>query len=141
MPLDEEKITRFQAEIEDARKILGEITSVTVDDFLRDPMKIRAMKYILIVIVEVICNLCRHILAKHAHIVVEEYIEAIIKMQEKGIISEAVKNELVPLTKLRHQLIHGYWKTDDRRLFTETKDSLIIITKFGDEIRRFLQEQ
>jgi len=95
------------------------------------------MKYTLIVLVEAICNLCRHILAKKAHIVVEEYMEAILKMQEKGFLSDSIVEKLVPLTKLRHQLIHGYWKTDDRRLFLETKNSLGVIEQFIKELDQY----
>ena len=134
--LDGEKVLRFEAEIKEARKVLGEITSGEVHEFLQDPIKIRAMKYTLIVLVEAICNLCRHILAKKAYLVIEEYMEAILKMQEKGMIPENLMNQLVPLTKLRHQLIHGYWKTDDRRLFIETKQDLQAIDSFLTEIER-----
>lgn len=133
--LDKERIIRFEAEIKEARQVLSDITSEEADAFLLDSMKIRAMKYTLIVLVEAICNLCRHILAKRAYTVVEEYMEAILKMREKGMLSEELTNQLIPLTKLRHQLIHGYWKTDDRRLFTETKTSLATIDKFIVEIQ------
>jgi len=112
--------------------------SVDINDFTRDSIKIRAMKYTLIVLVEAICNLCRHILAKKAHVVVEEYMEAILKMQKRGFLSDEIVGKLVPLTKLRHQLIHGYWKTDDRRLFVETKNSLAAIDQFIEELGQFL---
>ena len=134
--LDAEKVLRFEAEIKEARKVLDDMTSGEVHEFLQDPIKIRAMKYTLIVLVEAICNLCRHILAKKAYLVIEEYMEAILKMQEKGMIPENLMNQLIPLTKLRHQLIHGYWKTDDRRLFTETKQNLEAIDSFLTEIHR-----
>jgi uncharacterized protein YutE (UPF0331/DUF86 family) len=59
-------------------------------------------------------------------------------MQEKGFLSKEISDKLVPLTKLRHQLIHGYWKTDDRRLYIETKDNLNTIDAFLSEIEQFL---
>lgn len=133
--LDREKVARFEAEIKESRAILADITSEEVNDFLRDPMTIRAMKYTLIVLVEMICNLSRHILAKRSYTVIEEYMEAVLRMQEKGMLSQEVANQLIPFTKLRHQLIHGYWKTDDRRLFTETKNNLGTIDKFLAEIQ------
>lgn len=136
--LDKERITQYEAEIKEAQNILAEIILADINDFIRDSIKIRAMKYTLIVLVEAICNLCRHILAKKAHIVVEEYMEAILKMQEKGFLSDSIVEKLVPLTKLRHQLIHGYWKTDDRRLFLETKNSLSVIEQFIKELDQFL---
>jgi len=136
--LDKERITQYEAEIKEAQNILAEIILADINDFIRDSIKIRAMKYTLIVLVEAICNLCRHILAKKAHIVVEEYMEAILKMQEKGFLSDSIVEKLVPLTKLRHQLIHGYWKTDDRRLFLETKNSLGVIEQFIKELDQFL---
>ena len=134
--LDKERMMQYGAEIKEAQNVLAEIISVDINDFTRDAIKIRAMKYTLIVLVEAICNLCRHILAKKAHVVVEEYMEAILKMQERGFLSDEIVEKLVPLTKLRHQLIHGYWKTDDRRLFVETKDSLKNIDRFLSEIGR-----
>ena len=112
-PLDRDKIYQYQAEIKEAREVLARIVSEDVDQYLRDPFKIRAMKYTLIVLVEAISNLCRHILAKKAQTAVEEYMEAILKMKEAGLLSKSVADQLIPLTKLRHQLIHGYWKTDD----------------------------
>jgi uncharacterized protein YutE (UPF0331/DUF86 family) len=129
---------QYEAEIKEAQNILAEIILMDENDFIRDPIKIRAMKYTLIVLVEAICNLCRHILAKKAHVVVEEYMEAILKMQEKDFLSDSIVEKLVPLTKLRHQLVHGYWKTDDRRLFLETKDSLGVIDQFIKELDQFL---
>ena len=98
------------------------------------------MKYSLILLAEAICNLGRHILAKKAHVAVEEYMETILKMQEKRFLSDEVTNELIPLMKLRHQLIHGYWKTDDRRLFLETANSLTTVDKFLSEVRQLSPE-
>jgi uncharacterized protein YutE (UPF0331/DUF86 family) len=106
--LDLDKILRYMAEIRESQKVLDEMTSEDIDECASNPIKMRAMKYTLIVLVEAICNLCRHILAKKAHVVVEEYMEAILKMQENGFFSDRTTNSLVPLTKLRHQLIHGY---------------------------------
>ena len=136
--MDKDRILRYEAEIKEAQNVLAEITSDSVDEFVRDSMKIKAMKYTLIVLVESICNLCRHMLAKKAHVVVEEYMEAIQQMQEKGFHSGEITNKLIPLTKLRHQLIHGYWKTDDRRLFVETRDNLRAIDEFITELHKCL---
>jgi uncharacterized protein YutE (UPF0331/DUF86 family) len=136
--LDTNKLFRYTAEIREAQDLLAQMTSEDVDQCSRDSIKMRAMKYTLIVLVEAICNLCRHILAKKAHVAVEEYVEAILKMDEKGFLSGEIANSLIPLTKLRHQLIHGYWKTDDRRLFVETKNSLKIIDEFLSEINHFI---
>lgn len=138
--LDRERISRFLVEIQESKQVLADLTSGHVSEFVIDTVKVRAMKYTLIILVEVICNLCRHILAKKANTVVEEYLEAITRMQEKGMLSTELTNRLVPLTKLRHQLIHGYWKTDDQRLFAETKSSLGIIDQFVEEVHRIMAE-
>jgi len=134
--LEKDKILRYQAEIKESQAVLAEITSGNIEEAIHNPLKIRAMKYSLILLAEAICNLGRHILAKKAHVAVEEYMETILKMQEKGFLSRELANELTPLMKLRHQLIHGYWKTDDRRLFLETAHSLTIIDKFLSEVSR-----
>lgn len=138
--IDKEKVKQYEAEIKEALNVLTQITSSDMEDFIRDDMKIRAMKYTIIVLAEAICNLNRHILAKKAWLVVEEYIEAILKMQEKGFLSQEIANSLIPLIKLRHQLIHGYWKTDDRRLFAETKNNLNTINLFIRAIEKIISD-
>ncbi|MGQ9695163.1 MAG: type VII toxin-antitoxin system HepT family RNase toxin [Thermodesulfobacteriota bacterium] len=138
--IDKEKVKQYEAEIKEALNVLTQITSSDMEDFIRDDMKIRAMKYTIIVLAEAICNLNRHILAKKAWLVVEEYIEAILKMQEKGFLSQEIANSLIPLIKLRHQLIHGYWKTDDRRLFAETKNNLNTVNLFIKAIEKIISD-
>src|SRR4030042_6958260 len=77
--VDKEKVWQYEAEIKEAQNVMAEITAGDIEDFIRDSMKIRAIKYTLMVLVEAICNLCRHILTKKAHIVVDEYMEALLK--------------------------------------------------------------
>jgi uncharacterized protein YutE (UPF0331/DUF86 family) len=138
--IDKERAEQYLVEIKESLTVLkGITTGSSVEDFVNDPMKVRAMKYTIVVMVEAICNFFRHILAKRFREVVEEYIETVIKMREKGILSKEISEKLIPLTKLRHQLIHGYWKTDDRRLFEETKDNLGVIENLVTEMNVFLQ--
>lgn len=136
--LDRERILKYETEIREAQTVLSEITSKDIDAFLRNHMIVRAMKYTLIVLVGAICSICSHILAKKSHIIIEEYIEAIIKMRDNGFLSDKISSKLIPLIKLRHQLIHGYWKTDDRRLFIETKESLTTLDEFISEIHHII---
>lgn len=134
--IDRERVTQYLVEIKESLSVLRDITSTTnVENFVKDDLKIRAMKYTLIVMVETMCNLFRHILAKKWHIGVEEYMEAAIKMRDKRVLSERLYEQLIPLIKLRHQLIHGYWKTDNRRLFEETRQSLWIIDQLITEMK------
>ena len=37
-----------------------------------------------------------------------------------------------------YQLIHGYWKTDNKRLFEETRDNLSAIETLMTEMNTFL---
>lgn len=137
--IDRERADHYLVEIKESLAVLKDITTGSgVEGFVEDTMKVRAMKYTIVVMVEAICNLFRHILAKRFHEVVEEYMEAVIKMREKGILSKEISEKLIPLTKLRHQLIHGYWKTDDRRLFEETRDNLDVIETLVTEMKVFL---
>jgi uncharacterized protein YutE (UPF0331/DUF86 family) len=137
--IDRKRVEQYLVEIIESLTVLKNLTDGSnVGDFAGDQVKVRAMKYTLVVMVEAICNLFRHILAKRYHEVVEEYMETVIKIREKGVLSTSILEKLIPLTKLRHQLIHGYWKTDDRRLFEETRDSLAVIEALITEMNIFL---
>lgn len=138
--IDKDRSEQYLTEIKESMSVLKALTSAgSADDFMEDQMKIRAMKYTIVVMVEAMCNLFRHILAKRWQTVVEEYMDAVIKIREKGGLSRETSERLIPLTKLRHQLIHGYWKTDDRRLFEETKNNLDAIENLLSEIKLFLK--
>ncbi len=43
--VDKEKVWQYEAEIKEAQNVLAEITAGDIEDFIRDPMKIRAIKY------------------------------------------------------------------------------------------------
>lgn len=138
--VDRYRVEQYLVEIRESLAVLKSITDGnSIEDFAGDQVKVRAMKYTLVVIVEAICNLFRHILAKRFHEVVEEYMETVIKVRDKGVLSKTIAEKLIPLTKLRHQLIHGYWKTDNNRLFEETKDNLSAIETLMTEMNVFLE--
>ncbi len=52
---------QYKAEIKEAQNILAEMISINVNDFVRDPIKVRAMKYTLIVLVEAIYRERAHV--------------------------------------------------------------------------------
>lgn len=138
--LDKDRVSRYQAEIKEARNYLSALTSKDVEETVRDETKVKSLKYTLIVLAEAISNLCRHILAKKAFVAVEEYVESIVKMEEKGFLSKEIGNDLIPLMKLRNQLIHGYWKTDNKRLILETRQSLDTVDRFLSEIQQIVPD-
>jgi uncharacterized protein YutE (UPF0331/DUF86 family) len=85
--IDRDRADHYLVEIKESLAVLKDITTGSgVEAFVEDTMMVRAMKYTIVVMVEAICNLFRHILAKRFHEVVEEYMESVIKMREKDIL-------------------------------------------------------
>lgn len=128
--LDKGRVLRYQAEIKEARNFLLTLISQNMEETVRDETKVKSLKYTFVILAEAISNLCRHVLAKMAFAAVEEYVESIVKMQEKGFLSVDTGNRLIPLMKLRHQLIHGYWKIDTKGCFEKQRRAWMRSTLF-----------
>ena len=54
--LDKDRMMRYQVEIKEAQNVLAQIVSESGGEYTRDSLKIRAMKYTLITLVEAICK-------------------------------------------------------------------------------------
>ena len=114
MKADLTRIKRYLTEIRRYSLELNQL--IEQKELSPGSVPLKAAKYILIELAEVMSNTIQHILAKDKGIAVSGYIDAILKAQENGIVSEDLFQRLKPFFDFRNSLIHRYWAVDDARL-------------------------
>jgi len=77
------------------------------------PLVLRGLKYSMIVIAEVIAEICQHILAKLHKTSVSGFGETLSKAMARGVIPKELYARLSPFLQFKNLLVHGYWKVDD----------------------------
>ena len=114
MKADLTRIKRYLTEIRRYSLELNQL--IEQKELSPGSVPLKAAKYILIELAEAMSNTIQHILAKDKGIAVSGYIDAILKAQENGIVSEDLFQRLKPFFDFRNSLIRRYWAVDDARL-------------------------
>ena len=137
--LDRNRIAKDIADSAMARREIERLVAVDQATFFSDSRNVFSVRYLLIQAVEVMTDLCQHMLARTRGIPCDGYIDCIVKAGEHGIISVALAERLRRLAALRNILVHRYWSIDDARVYTETQANLSDLTTFIDEIEALVR--
>ena len=100
------------------------------------PLVLRGVKYSMIVIAEVIAEICQHILAKQHKTAVSGFGETLAKAASFGILSNELYTRLAPFLRFRNMLVHGYWKVDDALFLSSLRNGIGDFGEFAECIRR-----
>ncbi|MBI9084264.1 MAG: DUF86 domain-containing protein [Desulfobacterales bacterium] len=103
-----------------------------------DSLPLKAAKYILIELAEAMSNTIQHILAKEKGVAVSGYIDAIVKANQHGILSDNLFERLKPFFDFRNSLIHRYWTIDDSRLIENMKNGRHDFDLFVEEVEFYM---
>jgi len=137
--LDRNRIAKDIADIAMARREIECLVAVDQATFFSDSRNAFSVRYLIIQAVEVMTDLCQHMLARTRGIPCDGYIDCIVKAGEHGIISVALAERLRRLAALRNILVHRYWNIDDARVYVETKVNLSDLTTFIDAIEALVR--
>lgn len=136
MKSDPARIKRYLTEIKRYSLELNKL--IEQNELSADSVPLKAAKYILIELAEAMSNTIQHILAKDKGIPVSGYIDAILKADENGIVSEELFQRLKPFFDFRNSLIHRYWTVDDVLLIANIRDGRHDFDLFIDAIETYM---
>jgi len=109
------------------------------NELIPESIPLKAAKYVLIELAEAMSNTIQHLLAKEKGIAVSGYIDAIVKAQEHGIVSDDLFQRLKPFFNFRNSLIHRYWIIDDNQLIENIRNGRNDFERFIAEIEANIQ--
>lgn len=136
MKPDPIRIKSYLAEIRKNSLALNQL--IEQDELSSDSVPLKAAKYILIELAEIMSNTIQHILAKEKGVAVSGYIDAVAKGHQHGIISNSLFQRLKPFFDFRNSLIHRYWTVDDQRLIDNIKIGRNDFDRFIKEIETYI---
>lgn len=137
MKADPVRIRSYLTEIK--RNSLALQRLIDQDELAPESIPLKAAKYILIELAEAMSNTIQHLLAKGMGIAVSGYIDAIVKAQDHGIISNDLFQRLKPFFNFRNSLIHRYWIIDDTKLIENIHNGRNDFEMFIEEIEAFIK--
>lgn len=80
-------------------------------------------------------------MAKERGVVVNGYVDTIVKGYKNEVISEELCHKLKPFLDFRNSLIHRYWMIDDTLLIQNLQERFRDFSPFIEEIEAYLKHR
>jgi len=133
-----DRIGKAKADLLSAERQIRALLADGKEAYRTDAKGPPALKYLLVVAVEAITDVCQHVLAKAKQVPCDGYVDCIMKAGTEGIIDARLANRLRRLADLRNSLVHRYWIIEDDRLFDETRENVGDLSEFLSEVDAFV---
>jgi len=137
--MDRDRIARLLEEIRGSLKVVEEITSYELNEFLADVRNRYTLRLSIVEIVEAATSIGLYILREYFNEGAEGYVNVFRALLGHGVLSSDVGEGMIRLVRLRNLIIHRYWEVDDIRMYREIKEEGIkLIKRFIEEVERYV---
>jgi len=113
-----ETINERLREIEENIVLLEELKSIPFDKFSDDLKTSKCVERCLEISIQCILDICHHIIVDNNWPRPKDNKEAILTINQKGIIPSEFANRILPMVGLRNLLAHEYLKVDLNKLYS-----------------------
>ncbi len=104
------------------------------EEFIEDPFVIGNVERYLQLAIQVVLDICNHIVADDRLGAVEEYRDAIRLLGQSGYLQPDLVQRLAPMAGLRNILVHDYLDVDRVRIHALLQDCLEDFEQFATQI-------
>jgi len=108
------------------------------EDFIKDPFVIGNVERYLQLAIQVVLDICNHVVADDRLGLVEEYRDAVRLLAESGYLDPDLAKRLIPMAGLRNILVHDYLDVDRTKLHALLQGCLGDFEQFAVQIGRRL---
>src|SRR4029077_15838548 len=115
--LDPEVIRSRCTEIEESVARLEQLAAMSLEQFLADRDSQDIACYRLLVTIEAALALCYHVSTRRFRKAPEDYATCFTTLEEAGLVSPYLSQQLQLMARFRNLLVHMYWKIDYRRVY------------------------
>jgi uncharacterized protein YutE (UPF0331/DUF86 family) len=135
---DPERMVKGDYELRKSVGRLREVGAISRDAFMKDPDKIAAAKYHLIVAVEAATDLCHHLIARNMYRIPNDYEDTFRVMGEAGALPPELVAELGEMAQLRNRFVYFRSEADDEAAYETARNRLNTLKTFLDALSKFL---
>ena len=118
--------------------LLQRLRSRPLEDFIKDPFVIGNVERYLQLAIQVVLDICNHIVADDRLGSVEEYRDAIRLLGRSAYLDPDLIERLMPMAGLRNILVHDYLDVDRRKIHALLQDCLEDFEQFATQIGKRL---
>jgi uncharacterized protein YutE (UPF0331/DUF86 family) len=104
------------------------------EEFIKDPFVAGNVERYLQLAIQIVLDICNHIVADDRLGAVEEYRDAIRLLAQSGYLPAELAQRLVPMAGLRNILVHDYLDVDRGRIYDLLRDGLEDFEQFAAQI-------
>lgn len=114
--------------------------TLTLDEYLADPLRQGAIERALQVSLEATLDISKHVLRVLGVPRPNDAFDLIIAVGEAGVIPPALARALAPATSLRNRLVHEYDDLDDSKVHESIAKAVRLLPQFAAAVERYLDD-
>lgn len=131
--VDADKVRQKIAMLEQNLEKLKALQKLQEDDFLNDFRNVESAKHLLQVCVEIMIDICDHIIARQRLGTPETSADGFKILAENGYLKKDNLNTYVAMTKFRNRVVHLYNEIDEKEIYNILQSNL-------EDFKQFLKE-
>jgi uncharacterized protein YutE (UPF0331/DUF86 family) len=123
-------LTRIGALRDNLQRVREGLQDADDATLLRDPWRLAAIKWHLLLAIEDAFALCNQTIAILGGDAPTAYAECFEKLAAHGVIDSALAERLKAMARFRNLLLHRYWEVDDQRVLAIARNDLSDLEQF-----------
>lgn len=140
-PFDQKSVTEKLFKLQEAVKIIEELVQRGKPALLKDKVIGSAVKFNLLIAIEIILDVGNHILAEHFDASAKTYRDIVISLGTKGVIPATLAEENKSMADFRNKMIHDYDRVDDSLVYDYAEKAPAIFRSFVKSFVEFTEKK
>lgn len=141
MSLDKRQLERQLDLLKEQHELLKQWQSIPKEEFLKDPMKNRAVLHTLQLAIEGCINIGNQIVSQLKLGKPKEYVEVIELLAQNKVIERSFANELKKMVRFRNRIVHIYWDIDLEEVYKIFQERIDDFERFEKAVLHFVAQQ
>lgn len=138
--VDESLILRKISELEEYIDQLRELSSINLEEYLKDWKTQRAVERLLQISIETSIDIANHIISDKGWRIPVSYSDTFKVLNENGVIDYELFTMMEKMARFRNLIVHNYDRVDQTIVFNILKKNLEDFKRYKDYIIRWIRE-
>ncbi len=136
--VDKPLILRKLTELDEYLKQMGEFSSVTLEEYLRDWKVQRIVERTLQMMIETCADIANHIISDRGYRTPDNYGDTFRVLHENGVFKSDLFEIMLKMARFRNIVVHQYDKVDEAIVIGILRNNLNNFTAYRDVILKIL---
>src|SRR3989338_8316919 len=139
--VDVKKVTTLVDRIRSYVLKLKKFAQISEEKFLEDSLTSDGTRLNLQYALESCLDLTNHLISRFGFRAPKDYADSFKVLVENGVVTEGFLTKLRKMAKMRNRLVHLYWETDDKEIYSVLKQHLSDFELFAKSVLDYLAKR